>query len=110
MKSGVDRDRIAKEHGLIAFEMEAAGAWDEFPCLVIKGISDYADSHRTGEWQDFAAANAACVAKSIIDLYPVEDASSSSTHMSARSSRKISKSNFGDGCYVNLGDVYGNRE
>lgn len=33
MKSGEDRDRISAEHGIIAFEMEGAGAWDEIPCI-----------------------------------------------------------------------------
>jgi nucleoside phosphorylase len=36
MKSGEDRDRIAKEDGIIAFEMEGAGVWDRFPSIVIK--------------------------------------------------------------------------
>ncbi|GKT56888.1 PFS domain-containing protein [Colletotrichum tofieldiae] len=46
MKSGEDRDSIAKETGVIAFEMEGAGVWDTFPCLVIKAVCDYADSHK----------------------------------------------------------------
>lgn len=49
MKSGVDRDIIAQKEGIIAFEMEAAGLWGEIPCLVIKGVSDYADSHKHSE-------------------------------------------------------------
>jgi len=43
MKSGEDRDRIAKTEGIIAFEMEGAGIWEEVPCLVVKGVCDYAD-------------------------------------------------------------------
>ncbi|CAH0049034.1 unnamed protein product [Clonostachys solani] len=38
--------------------MEAAGALTEFPCLVIRGISDYCDSHKNDDWQGFAAAAA----------------------------------------------------
>jgi nucleoside phosphorylase len=38
MKSGQSRDEIAKEDGIIAFEVEAAGAWDYLPCLVVKGV------------------------------------------------------------------------
>ncbi|KAK2050877.1 hypothetical protein LY76DRAFT_529594, partial [Colletotrichum caudatum] len=30
----------------ICFEMEAAGLMDKFPCLVIRGICDYADTHK----------------------------------------------------------------
>ncbi|KAL6825503.1 nucleoside phosphorylase domain-containing protein [Trichoderma sp. SZMC 28015] len=66
MKSGVDRDIIAKKEGIIAFEMEAAGISCQLPCLVIKGVSDYADSHKHSEWQDFAAATAAATAKALL--------------------------------------------
>ncbi|EFQ27981.1 phosphorylase superfamily protein [Colletotrichum graminicola] len=66
MKAGLDRDRIAKEHGLVAFEMEGAGVWDEFPCVVVKSVCDYADSHKNKRWQDFAAAAAASMAKALL--------------------------------------------
>ncbi|KAL6798116.1 nucleoside phosphorylase domain-containing protein [Trichoderma sp. SZMC 28012] len=66
MKSGMDRDVIAKKEGIIAFEMEAAGISSQIPCLVIKGVSDYADSHKHSEWQDFAAATAAATAKAFL--------------------------------------------
>ncbi|EJT69113.1 hypothetical protein GGTG_13381 [Gaeumannomyces tritici R3-111a-1] len=71
MKSGKHRDAVAKEHDVIAFEMEGAGAWKEVPCIVVKGICDYADSHKNKEWQDFAAATAASVAAAILDRYEV---------------------------------------
>ncbi|EJT69955.1 hypothetical protein GGTG_12132 [Gaeumannomyces tritici R3-111a-1] len=51
--------------------MEGAGAWKEVPCIVVKGICDYADSHKNKEWQDFAAATAASVAAAILDRYEV---------------------------------------
>lgn len=73
LKSGQDRDRIAKEHDLIAFEMEGAGAWDEIPCIIVKGICDYADSHKNKNWQQFAAATAASVAKALVEKYPRTD-------------------------------------
>ncbi|KAM0253385.1 hypothetical protein ACHAQJ_007280 [Trichoderma viride] len=73
MKSGEVRDWIASKHKLIAFEMEGAGAWDEVPCLVVKGVCDYADSHKNKRWQDFAAATAASVMKAILDRYTVTD-------------------------------------
>ncbi|KAL8310354.1 hypothetical protein RB597_010275 [Gaeumannomyces tritici] len=71
MKSGKYRDAVAKEHDVIAFEMEGAGAWKEVPCIVVKGICDYADSHKNKEWQGFAAATAASVAAAILDRYEV---------------------------------------
>jgi nucleoside phosphorylase len=68
MKSGEDRDDIAKESGAIAFEMEGAAVWDEMPCIVVKGICDYADSHKDKRWQNFAAATAAAAMKAILEL------------------------------------------
>nr|XP_036576344.1 ankyrin repeat protein [Colletotrichum truncatum]KAF6783069.1 ankyrin repeat protein [Colletotrichum truncatum] len=69
MRSGMHRDSIAKEHSLIAFEMEATGAWDEVPCIVVKGVCDYADSHKNKKWQTFAAATAASTMKALLGLY-----------------------------------------
>jgi nucleoside phosphorylase len=68
MKSGEDRDEIATRDEVIAFEMEGAGVWENFPyCLVIKGVCDYADSHKSKRWQNYAAATAAAVTKGFLD-------------------------------------------
>lgn len=67
MKSGQDRDRIARSEGIIAFEMEGAGAWDILPCVIIKGICDYSDSHKDKRWQLYAASTAAAYAKAFLD-------------------------------------------
>jgi len=69
LKSGEDRDRMAKQYEIIAFEMEAAGVWDEGPCLVVKGVCDYADSHKNKNWQHYASASAAAAAKALLDRY-----------------------------------------
>ncbi|KAF9775391.1 hypothetical protein IL306_006502 [Fusarium sp. DS 682] len=69
MKSGKDRDRIAAQEGVIAFEMEGAGVWDSFPCIVIKGACDYADSHKNKDWQRYAAATAAACAKALLNFW-----------------------------------------
>jgi hypothetical protein len=67
MKSGKDRDDISARDGVIAFEMEGAGVWEKFPSsLVIKGICDYADSHKSKRWQGYAAATAAAVMKGFL--------------------------------------------
>ncbi|KAL5603699.1 hypothetical protein FOVSG1_006449 [Fusarium oxysporum f. sp. vasinfectum] len=66
MKSGEDRDAIAAREGVIAFEMEGAGVWDTFPCVVIKGACDYADSHKSKSWQRYAAATAAACTKAFL--------------------------------------------
>ncbi|KAF5529057.1 pfs domain-containing protein [Fusarium napiforme] len=67
MKSGEDRDRIARSEGIIAFEMEGAGAWDTLPCVIIKGICDYSDSHKDKRWQNYAASTAASCAKAFLE-------------------------------------------
>ncbi|KAF3933556.1 hypothetical protein ABW19_dt0202343 [Dactylella cylindrospora] len=69
MKSGIHRDRLAKDEEVIGFEMEGAGVSDNIPCLVIKGVSDYADSHKNNMWQPYAAASAASGAKAFLDLW-----------------------------------------
>jgi nucleoside phosphorylase len=66
MKSGEDRDVIAKMDGVIAFEMEGAGVWDKLPCIVIKGVCDYADSHKNKDWQVYSAAAAASCMKAFL--------------------------------------------
>ncbi|PGH29263.1 hypothetical protein GX50_07978 [[Emmonsia] crescens] len=48
--------------------MEAAGLMDVIPCLVIRGICDYADSHKNKRWQDYAAAIAAAYAKELLSV------------------------------------------
>ncbi|CAI6025184.1 unnamed protein product [Clonostachys chloroleuca] len=60
--------RIAQELKVICFEMEATGLMDHFPCLVIRGICDYCDSHKNKIWQKYAAANAAAYAKEILSM------------------------------------------
>ncbi|KAJ4308983.1 hypothetical protein N0V84_011766 [Fusarium piperis] len=110
MESGEDRDRIAARYDLIAFEMEGAGAWDEVPCIVVKGICDYADSHKNKDWQNFAAATAASVAKAILGRYVVHDEDRGSTLKSDQHNanrRSIAGNSFGDGAWLNQGDVRG---
>lgn len=53
--------------------MEAAGLMDNFPCLVIRGICDYSDSHKAKNWQPYAALTAAACAKELLGLIPASD-------------------------------------
>ena len=64
-----ERENLYKEFGTICFEMEAA-ALMEYHCLVIRGISDYSDSHKNKEWQLYAAATAAAYAQELIMRLP----------------------------------------
>ncbi|PON21668.1 phosphorylase superfamily protein [Trichoderma gamsii] len=70
IKSGEHRDSIAKPKGIIAFEMEGAGIMEEIPCVVVKGVCDYADCHKSKKWQDFAAATAASALQAILEYMP----------------------------------------
>lgn len=77
MQDGHLRDRMRQSDKVLCFEMEAAGLMDSFPCLVIRGISDYADTHKNKVWQPYAALAAAAYAKdllSVIQAQKVEDA------------------------------------
>src|ERR1700684_591547 len=68
IKHGVTRDKLGQELGILCFEMEAAGLMDNFPCLVIRGICDYADSHKNKQWQGYAAATAAAYTKELLSV------------------------------------------
>ncbi|KAH7151960.1 hypothetical protein B0J13DRAFT_594004 [Dactylonectria estremocensis] len=66
MKDASVRDKLAAEENILCFEMEAAGLMNHFPCLVIRGICDYSDSHKNKEWQGYAAMVAAAYAKDLL--------------------------------------------
>lgn len=66
MRSAKIRDQMSQEHDVLCFEMEAAGVMNTFPCLIIRGICDYADSHKDKTWQKYAAATAAAFAKLLL--------------------------------------------
>ena len=66
MKDATVRDRLVAEKDVLCFEMEAAGLMNHFPCLVIRGICDYSDSHKNKEWQGYAAMAAAVYAKDLL--------------------------------------------
>ncbi|KAH8172227.1 Pfs domain protein [Sarocladium implicatum] len=63
------RNEWADNCGVLCFEMEAAGIMNTFPCLVIRGICDYADSSKNKVWQEYAAATAAAYAKLLLEEF-----------------------------------------
>lgn len=75
--SAQERNRVQAEHEAICFEMEAAGVMEEHPCVVVRGICDYADSHKNKGWQDYAAATAAAYAKGLLLMLPAIEVSES---------------------------------
>lgn len=72
IKDSTTRDNLVRKHAALCVEMEASGLVNSnFPCIVIRGISDYADSHKNDIWQGYAAAAAAQYAKDFLRLLPV---------------------------------------
>lgn len=73
MRSAAKRNATAYDVGdILCFEMEAAGIATEYSCIVIRGISDYADSHKNDSWQRYAAAAAAAAAKELLSYVTPE--------------------------------------
>lgn len=66
MKDAHIRDRLSAKEEILCFEMEAAGLVNNFPCLMIRGICDYSDSHKNKAWQGYAAMAAAAFAKDLL--------------------------------------------
>lgn len=88
IRDGVTRDELSSNlGGVLCFEMEAAGMMKSFPCLVIRGICDYADSHKNKEWQPHAASMAAAYTKQLLLLVPRAQAMPNA--LTIRSSRKL---------------------
>lgn len=86
IKDGVTRNSLASELQAICFEMETAGLGDSFPCLPIRGICDYSDSHKNKEWQEYAAAAAAAHAKELLLDIPGSSPTVSTNSSTTRSS------------------------
>ncbi|KAL3602818.1 hypothetical protein FPOAC2_07131 [Fusarium poae] len=70
IEDAITRDELAESEHVLCFEMEAAGLANHFPCVVIRGICDYSDSHRGREWQGYAALVAATYAKQLLLQIP----------------------------------------
>jgi nucleoside phosphorylase len=74
IRDAAERDKVSSElGGVLCFEMEAAGLMNSFPCLVIRGICDYADSHKNKRWQAYAAGAAAAYAKEVLSVMPTAE-------------------------------------
>ncbi|KAH7110219.1 hypothetical protein B0J13DRAFT_662220 [Dactylonectria estremocensis] len=69
------RDDLNRSLGgrVLCVEMEAAGLMNDFPCVIIRGICDYADSHKNKAWQEHAAAVAAAFAKELLSTVPPQE-------------------------------------
>lgn len=89
MKNALVRDELASQ-GVLCFEMEAAGLMNDFPCLVVRGICDYSDTHKNKAWQGYAAMVAAAYAKNLLyRLAPIQGPISKHSEDEARKAREI---------------------
>lgn len=79
VKDARQRDKLARDLGVYCLDMEAAGLLNDFPCLVVRGICDYADSHKNKEWQGYAAAVAAAYAKELLLVVPTDQIATTPT-------------------------------
>ncbi|RPA78860.1 hypothetical protein BJ508DRAFT_328893 [Ascobolus immersus RN42] len=92
IKNAKLRDQLAAAeplHNILCFEMEAAGALRGMPCLVIRGIADYCDSHKNDEWHGYAAATAASYARLLLSHVPVEEVTNLSISREAEEAIKF---------------------
>ena len=73
--SGSKRADLIEQVGsdVLCFEMEAAGLMNTFPCLVVRGISDYCDSHKNDSWHNYASMTAACYCKWLLNVVTPDD-------------------------------------
>ncbi len=67
IKDAAERAEVLRRLGdCLCVETEAAGLMNNFPCLVVRGICDYADAHKNDQWQPYAAAAAAAYSKELL--------------------------------------------
>lgn len=57
------RDELSNHFKAKCIESIAAGIMNNFPCVTIRGICNYADSHEYSNWQNYPAAVAAAFTK-----------------------------------------------
>ncbi|KAI0877126.1 hypothetical protein GGS24DRAFT_448871 [Hypoxylon argillaceum] len=118
IKDGAKRDSIvgrlaASGNKVLCFEMEAAGLATESSYLVIRGISDYADSHKNDVWQHYAATAAAACTKEILEQLQHEDSEdleASGSHGNRGTGARISHSNFIGHGLQNAGNIQAGRD
>jgi Phosphorylase superfamily len=87
--SACTRNQHHKQLGVICFEMEGAGVMQAHPCLVIRGICDYSDSHKNKKWQSYAAATAAAYAKEFLEVLPASNFAPSPSANQIKESGKL---------------------
>jgi archaellum component FlaC len=88
VKDPIERDELARKFELLCFETESAGLMAGFPCLPIRGICDYSDTHKNKKWQGYAAAVAATFALSLLRTVPYEDLQATGNNINGEALRQ----------------------
>jgi nucleoside phosphorylase len=78
IKHGRTREQLRSETRALCFEMEAADLMLDFPCVIIRGVCDYANSHKNKQWQGYAALAAAAYIKELLGYVPLSQVSQES--------------------------------
>ncbi len=75
MRRASARDQLARDLKGLCIDNDAAEMMDEFPCVFIRGICDYSDSHAQGnkEWWPYAAATSAAFAKELLWIMEIPE-------------------------------------
>ena len=68
IKDAIARDRLIKEYNILCFEMKATELMNNFPCVVIRDICDYSDSHKNDAWQEYATVSTISYVKELLDI------------------------------------------
>ncbi|KAI0404796.1 hypothetical protein F4802DRAFT_607212 [Xylaria palmicola] len=110
IRHGKTRDRLAQEFDAICFEMEAAGLTDS-QCLVIRGICDYSDSHKSKQWQKYASATAAAYTKELLSVIPAMGTAATPSREVVRERRRLLMDSLSfekiDARHSNIKSAYG---
>lgn len=75
LKDPALRDFVRDKWGVRAIEMEGSGVLDagwamDRDVMVVRGICDYCDSHKSDDWQEYAALAAAAYARCLVEALP----------------------------------------
>ncbi|PYH78223.1 natch and ankyrin domain protein [Aspergillus uvarum CBS 121591] len=70
VRHGATRDTLPHKQGELCSETGATGLKDAAQYLIIRGICNYADSHRSKLWHPYAAVAAAAYAKEVLSFIP----------------------------------------
>lgn len=91
MKNAFLRDKLAEQEHILCFEREATGLMEDFPCVVIRGVCDYSDSHHNKDWQGYAAMTASAYARDLLyELSPTQvEAENTISDILSRKSQRL---------------------